>query len=65
VALPRAAVQRDGGETLVWVKDDAERFRRVAVRLGGHANGQAVVVAGLEPGWRVVTVGANLLSAYR
>lgn len=65
IALPRAAVQRDGGEIMVWVKEGAERFRRVPVRLAGQANGQSVVAAGLQPGQRVVTAGANLLAAYR
>lgn len=65
VALPTAALLREGGVTMVWVKLAPERFapRRVEARpLDG---GRVAITAGLTEGERVVVRGASLLGQIR
>lgn len=63
IALPAAAVLRlSGGEMVVWVHTEAERFvqKKVKVRaLNGH---QVAVFSGLHGDERVVVSGASLLA---
>lgn len=56
--VPRAAL-RDGS---VWVLDDDSRATRRAVEVGIQTTDVAEIVAGLEPGDRVVVEGGTLLS---
>jgi membrane fusion protein, heavy metal efflux system len=66
IVLPRESVVRAAsGEMIVWEKLSAERFvaRPVVVR---PLNGDSLsVIAGLSPGVRTVTGGANLLNNVR
>lgn len=66
VALPRDAITRtDGGESQVWVQTAAERFAARPVRVQAVDGATVVALAGLQPGERVVTVGASLLAQVR
>lgn len=66
VVLPRAAVVRQGGgASLVWVHPAAERFAPRLVQVRPLDAGRVLISAGLEPGERVVTVGAALLNQLR
>ncbi|CDH44688.1 conserved hypothetical protein [Candidatus Contendobacter odensis Run_B_J11] len=66
VALPRDAITRtDGGESQVWVQTVAERFAARPVRVQAVDGATVVALAGLQPGERVVTVGASLLAQVR
>ena len=66
VALPRDAITRtDGGESQVWVQTAAERFAARPVRVQAVDGATVVALAGLQPGERVVTVGAALLTQVR
>jgi hypothetical protein len=66
VVLPRAAVVRQGGgASQVWVHPAAERFAPRLVQVQPLDAEQVLVTGGLEPGERVVTVGAALLNQVR
>lgn len=66
ILLPRAAVVRQGGgASQVWVHAAAERFRPRLVQVQPRDAEQVLITGGLEPGERVVTVGAALLSQIR
>lgn len=58
VVVPESAVVRDGGQPIAFVQVDGEGFERRVVRLGVRDNRRIEVLAGLEPGERVVTRGA-------
>lgn len=62
VSIPSEAVVDDGGQTIVFVQTGGESFERRPVKLGGAREGGFVqVLAGVEPGERVVTTGAHLV----
>jgi len=63
VAVPEAAVQRDGDLAVVFVPVGENRFERREVRLGRRAGGWAEVLAGLAEGDEVVTGGAFILKS--
>jgi cobalt-zinc-cadmium efflux system membrane fusion protein len=68
VAIPPSAVLRLAEQTVVFVdrgsEEENERFERVPVTVQeGEAGGWLPVERGLEPGTRIVTSGAILLSA--
>lgn len=58
VVVPQSAIVRDGGQAIAFVQVDGEGFERRLLRLGVRDAGRVEVVAGLEPGERVVTRGA-------
>jgi cobalt-zinc-cadmium efflux system membrane fusion protein len=60
VLVPRDAVQRAEGRSLVFVRTGNGVFNPVAVEVG-EVNGDAVAVKGVEAGAEVVTTGAFLL----
>lgn len=60
VELPAEAVLSDGASSYVYVQD-GRVLRRHPITLGPLHDGRASVIAGLEPGARVVTRGAILL----
>ena len=60
-AVPVAAVQREAGETVVYLLNGGETFERRVVRLGKRAGDFVEVKAGLERGERVVTEGSYLV----
>jgi cobalt-zinc-cadmium efflux system membrane fusion protein len=59
--VPREAIQRAEGRTLVFVKKDAGLYEPVPVELGAGTRDEVEVVKGLAPGVEVVTTGAFLL----
>ncbi|MCP5269387.1 MAG: HlyD family efflux transporter periplasmic adaptor subunit [Zoogloeaceae bacterium] len=66
VAVPQRALVKNGsGETIVWVKAEAERFmpRKISFKPLDAVN--VAVTAGLHEGERVVTDGATLLAQVR
>jgi membrane fusion protein, multidrug efflux system len=56
VVLPRKAVVTEDGDSYVFVAR-GDSVHRVAVRLGAISGDTAQILAGLDPGARVVTVG--------
>lgn len=66
LALPRAAVLRGpGGVPVVYEHSAAEQFRPLEVRTEPLDGARVLVVAGLRPGQRIVTQGAELLGQIR
>jgi membrane fusion protein, heavy metal efflux system len=66
IAIPRVALSRAAnGQTVVFVKDSAERFTPVPVTTTDFDANNVLVTAGLSAGARVVTAGANLLAQVR
>ena len=60
-AVPGSAVVDDGGRPVVFVQIAGESFVRRPVRLGFRESGYLQVLEGLQPGERVVTLGAYLV----
>jgi multidrug efflux pump subunit AcrA (membrane-fusion protein) len=58
LSVPATAVIEDGGERVVFVQRGGEAFERLPVTLGLRDGERYEVVAGLQPGDRVVTQGA-------
>jgi RND family efflux transporter MFP subunit len=58
VAVPASAIVDDGAEQVVFVEVSGERFERRPVRLGLRDRDRVQVLAGVEPGERVVSRGA-------
>jgi cobalt-zinc-cadmium efflux system membrane fusion protein len=61
--VPAGAITRSGADTLVFVERERGVFTRLKIRTGASLNGTVPVLEGLQPGDRVVTNGAMLLSA--
>ena len=61
MAVPESAVVQDAGRPVVFVQRGGETFERRLVRLGSRAGGWVHVLAGVEPGERVVSRGAYLV----
>lgn len=66
VALPRSAVVRmPNGGSAVWDHVSAERFVSRPIRMQPLDGASVRVLAGLKPGQRIVTQGADLLNQVR
>ncbi|MCU0506788.1 MAG: HlyD family efflux transporter periplasmic adaptor subunit [Anaerolineae bacterium] len=66
IAVPAAALVRNpANETIVWEHTGAERFVPRVVRYAELDGANVAVLAGLEPGARVVTQGASLVNQVR
>lgn len=63
LTVPREAVQRDGGASVVFVRVGPRRFEKRPVEIGRVTDGHAEVLAGLAPGDEVVTRGVFLLQS--
>lgn len=61
IAVPAAAVLDENGINVVFVMANGESFERRPVRLGARDGDWVEVLAGLEPGQRVVSRGAYLV----
>lgn len=60
IVLPAAALVDDAGSAVVYVQTSGESFERREVRVLAR-NGGEVLVAGIEPGERVVTLGGGAI----
>lgn len=56
--VPVTSIIREGDTASIWVESGPRIFERRQVELGGEANGQVQITAGLKPGERVVGRGA-------
>lgn len=66
IAVPREAVLRgSNGQALVFEHSNAERFVPREVRVEPLDGVSVLIVAGIEPGRRIVTQGAELLNQIR
>ena len=66
IAVPREAVLRSGnGQSIVFEHSSAERFTARDVRTEPLDGTHVLVLAGIEPGRRIVTQGAELLNQIR
>lgn len=66
IAVPRESVLRSGnGQSVIYEHTNAERFVAREVRVEPLDGERVVIVAGIEPGRRVVTQGAELLNQIR
>lgn len=63
VIVPREAVQRVGGEELVFVAEADGEFRPVEVKVGATSATEAEILEGLAGGERVVAAGAFILKS--
>src|SRR5205823_9699719 len=65
--VPRASIQNVGDRTVVYVADPNQpgRFIEREVRLGGRSGDDVTVLAGVQPGDRVVVEGSFLVRAER
>jgi hypothetical protein len=60
-----SVVRASNGQAIVWIHASAERFVPAFVRVLPLDSGHVVVVSGIEPDQRIVTLGANLLNQIR
>jgi RND family efflux transporter MFP subunit len=66
IAVPRSSVSRGAnGQSLVWEHTNPERFVSREVRVEPLDGERVLIVAGVEPGRRIVTRGAELLNQIR
>ncbi|MDQ6964002.1 MAG: efflux RND transporter periplasmic adaptor subunit [Mariprofundales bacterium] len=61
--LPAEAVQRQGGELIVFVEEESGVFERREVRVGSSSMGLVPIVEGLREGESVVVKGAFVLAS--
>lgn len=61
VLVPAGAVQDESGTQVVYVQTGGETFERRLVQSGARDGDKVAIVAGLEPGQRVVSEGAYLI----
>ena len=59
--IPTSAVQDESGSQTVYVQTGGESFERRLVQTGEREGDKIAVLAGLEPGQRVVSKGAYLI----
>ena len=59
--MPASAVQDESGIPVVYVQSGGESFERNLVEVGARVGERVEIVAGLEPGQRVVSKGAYLI----
>lgn len=63
IAIPKAAVQQDRGESVVFVRVGERQFGRRVVHIAEQNDEQARVIAGLAGGEEVVVSGAYMLKS--
>ncbi len=61
--VPSEAVIRTGTRSLVMLAEKSGRYRPAEVRIGREANGQTEILAGLNPGEKVVASGQFLIDS--
>ncbi len=63
LAVPSEAVIRTGKRTVVFVSENAGRFRPVQVEVGQEVDGKLVVLHGIEEGQQIVLSGQFLIDS--
>jgi cobalt-zinc-cadmium efflux system membrane fusion protein len=63
LVVPREAVQKVGDAQVVFVPLGSNRFKPVKVETGADSGKEVEIVAGLHPGFQVVTRGAFVLKS--
>lgn len=63
LVIPSSAVQRQGGEAIVFVDEGNGLYERRDITIGRQSNDAIEVVAGLQEGERIVTNGGFLLKS--
>ena len=61
VRVPASAVQDESGTQVVYVQTSGESFERRIVQTGARDGERIAILAGIEPGQRVVSKGAYLI----
>ena len=61
--VPESAMVYDRHGNYVWRLDDEDRAEKIPVTIGLRRNGLVEIVAGIEPGDRVVSAGINKVMA--
>lgn len=61
VAVPDAAIQREAGKAMVFVRQSATEYLPKVVTLGARQDGYTQVLTGVQPGEEVVTTGSHVL----
>ena len=61
LAIPASALQDEDGLSVVYVQAGGERFLRRTVQVGARDGEWVQIIAGVEPGERVVSLGAHLV----
>ncbi|HCZ33862.1 MAG TPA: efflux RND transporter periplasmic adaptor subunit [Holophagaceae bacterium] len=61
LAIPASALQDEDGLSVVYVQAGGERFLRRIVQVGARDGDWVQVLGGIQPGERVVTLGAHLV----
>lgn len=59
--IPRSALQEEGAESVVFIKESEDSYRRVVVERGQTLGENIVILKGLKPGQSVVTTGSYQL----
>ena len=59
--IPRSALQEEGSESIVFVKESEDSYRRIVVEPGQTLGENIVILKGLKPGQSVVTTGSYQL----
>ena len=66
IAVPRESILRGpNGQSIVYEHSNAERFVPREVRIEPLDAERVLIIAGIEPGKRIVTQGAELLNQIR
>jgi len=63
LSIPDAAIQREGGKTIVFVPKGEGRFEKRAVEIGPEISGYHPVLSGLAEGEKIITKGAFILKS--
>lgn len=61
LAIPASALQDEDGLSVVYVQAGGERFLRRIVQIGARDGDWVQILSGVQPGERVVTLGAHLV----
>jgi len=63
VVIPAAALQEQGGEQVVFIRQSEDAYKRTVVKVGATLGDQVVIESGVKPGEQVVVQGAYQLLA--
>jgi cobalt-zinc-cadmium efflux system membrane fusion protein len=63
VVIPAAALQEQGGEQVVFLKQSEDAYKRTVVKAGPTLGDQVVIESGVKAGEQVVVQGAYQLLA--